>query len=165
MATILKRNNFLILLGFLLIVFSCDDKTTFNQYKNIDSKGWQANKKLFFEFKITDTISQKNVFINIRNNSEYGFSNLYLITELKFPNGTTVVDTLQYQMADKTGLFLGTGITEIKDNKLFYKEKKTFPVSGEYKFNIRHAMRKNGEVNAIEFLTGIQDIGLSIENL
>ena len=37
---------------------------------------------------------------------------MYLITELVFPNKTLVVDTLQYEIADETGLFLGTAIHE-----------------------------------------------------
>ncbi len=165
MATILKNNPFSIVFLSLFVLFSCDGKTDFNQYKSIDSQGWKANEKVFFEFDVTDTISQKNLFINIRNNNSYEFSNLYLITELNFPNGIKVVDTLQYEMANEKGQFLGSGFTEIKENKLFYKEKKTFPVSGKYIFNVRHAMRKNGEINPIEFLKGIQDVGLSIEKL
>jgi gliding motility-associated lipoprotein GldH len=147
-----------------LLLFSCDDKSDFNLYKSIDNEGWEANKKIFFEFDVKDTISPKNLFINIRNNNEYAYSNLYLITELVFPNETKVVDTLQYEMADETGRFLGVGFTEIKENKLFYKEKKAFPISGNYIFNVRHAMRKNGKVKPIEFLKGIQDVGFSIEN-
>ena len=163
MTTILKRNSLSIVLAFLFLMFSCDDKTDFNKYQSINSKGWKANEKVFFEFDVVDTISQKNLFINIRNNNNYEFSNLYLITELSFPNGAVIVDTLQYEMADETGKFLGSGYTEIKENKLFYKENKIFPVSGMYLFNVRHAMRKNGEVNPIEFLKGIQDVGFSIE--
>jgi gliding motility-associated lipoprotein GldH len=145
-------------------MFSCNDKTDFNEYKAIDAKGWEANKKVLFEFNVKDTVSPKNLFINIRNNNEYAFSNLFIITELIFPNETVVIDTLQYQMADETGKLLGTSLTEIKENKLFYKEKKTFPISGKYMFNVRHAMRKNGAINPIEFLKGIQDVGFSIEN-
>ena len=159
-----KINRFSIVLVFGFLMFSCDDKTDFNQYKSIDDKGWEANSKVLFEFDVKDTISPKNLFINIRNNSDFEFSNLYLITELVFPNQSKVVDTLQYEMADATGKFLGTGFTEIKENKLFYKEKKAFPVSGKYMFHVRHAMRKNGEVKPIEFLKGIQDVGFSIEN-
>lgn len=162
--TILKRNSFSIFLLSLCFMFSCNDKIDFNQYKSIDTKGWEANKKVSFEFDVKDTILPKNLFINIRNNSEYEYSNLYVITELIFPNETTVVDTLQYEMADETGRFLGVGFTEIKENKLFYKEKKAFPTSGKYIFNVRHAMRKNGAIDTIEFLKGIQDIGFSIEN-
>ena len=163
--TILKRNSFSIFLFSLFLMFSCNDKTDFNQYKSIDTEGWKANEKVSFEFDVNDTILPKDLFINIRNNSEYEFSNLYVITELFFPNEMVVVDTLQYEMADETGRFLGVGFTEIKENKLFYKEKKTFPVCGKYIFNVRHAMRKNGAIKPIEFLKGIQDIGFSIEKV
>lgn len=164
MRTILKINNFSIVLGTLFLMFSCTDKTDFNTYKSIATEGWKANEKVMFEFDVKDTISPKNLFINIRNNSAYAYSNLYIITELIFPNKTTIIDTLQYQMADETGRFLGNGFTEIKENKLFYKENKTFLISGKYFFNVRHAMRKNGDVNPIAFLKGIQEVGFSIEN-
>ena len=76
-----------------------------------------------------------------------------------------VIDTLHYEMADISGMFLGNGFSEIKENKLFYKEYKVFPVSGNYVLDIRHAMRKNGEIDAIEKLYGLQDIGFSIEKI
>jgi len=161
--TILKRNSFSIFLLSFFLMFSCSDKTDFNQYKSINAAGWEANEKVSFEFDVKDTISPKDLFINIRNNNEYAFSNLYVITELVFPNETVVVDTLQYEMADETGRFLGVGFTEIKENKLFYKKNKVFPETGKYLFKVRHAMRKNGAVHPIEFLKGIQDVGFSVE--
>jgi gliding motility-associated lipoprotein GldH len=163
--TILKNNPFSIVLFSLFLMFSCNDKVDFNEYQSIDEKGWKANENVLFEVEVKDTISPKNLFINIRNNSDYKFSNLYLITELNFPNGTIIVDTLQYEMADETGRFLGVGFSELKENKLFYKEKKTFPISGKYIFNVRHAMRKNGEISPIPYLKGIQDVGFSVEKL
>jgi len=165
MTIILKRNSLSIILLSLFLMFSCSDAIDFNQYKSINKEGWKANEKISFDFDVKDTISPKNLFINIRNNNNYEFSNLYLITELNFPNGTTVIDTLQYEMTDEMGTFLGTGFSELKENKLFYKEKKRFPVSGKYIFNIRHAMRKNGDVNPIPYLKGIQDVGFSVEKL
>ncbi|MCG1035276.1 gliding motility lipoprotein GldH [Polaribacter sargassicola] len=165
MTTILKRNSFFIFLLSLFLMLSCKDNTDFNQYKSINKQGWKANEKILFKIDVKDTISPKNLFINLRNNNDYQFSNLYLITELNFPNGTIVVDTLQYEMTDAAGNFLGTGFSEIKENKLFYKEKKVFPISGEYQFNVRHAMRKSGDVKPIEFLQGIQEVGFSIEKI
>ncbi len=165
MPTTLKINNFSIVFLALFFMFSCHDKIQFNQYKSINSEGWKADEKVLFEFEVTDTISLKNLFINIRNNSTYEYSNLYLITELILPTKTSVVDTLHYQMTDAAGVFLGDGFTEIKENKLFYKEKKAFPVQGTYRFTLRQAMRKNGVVTPIEFLKGIQDVGFSIENI
>ena len=165
MATIQKNKFSLLVLIVFFLMISCDEKSEFNQYKTIENASWQANKKVFFEFDVKDTISANNVFINIRNNKEYQFSNLYVITSLNFPNGTNIVDTLQYEMTDNTGRFLGSGFSDIKENKLFYKEQKVFPVSGKYTFTIYQAMRKNGETNAIPFLNGILDVGLSIEKL
>ena len=163
MEMILKKNRiftFLIVLSFLV---SCNDQIVFAKYKSLPNATWEANKSISFEFEVEDTILPKNLFINIRNNKKYPFSNMYVITTLSFPNGNKIVDTLQYQMADKVGKFLGKGFTDIKENKLFYKEEKVFPASGKYLFSIHHAMRKNGEVNIIPFLEGVQDVGFSIE--
>jgi gliding motility-associated lipoprotein GldH len=68
-------------------------------------------------------------------------------------------------MADARGKYLGKGFTDIKENKLFYKEEKVFPAAGKYMLNIRHAMRKSGEVHPIPFLEGVQDVGFSIEKI
>ena len=163
METILKKNSSFIFLISLLFLVSCSGNVEFTKYKSLPDASWEANKNVSFEFDIKDTILPKNLFINIRNNKEYPFSNLYVITELNFPNGNKVIDTLQYEMADNSGKYLGKGFTDIKENKLFYKEEKVFPVSGKYVFNIHHAMRKNGEINIIPFLKGIQDVGFSIE--
>jgi len=161
----IQKSKFSIFLLVLILMFSCDDIIEFNQYKTLENNFWKSGEKIEFAFEVKDTILPKNLYINIRNNNDYEFSNLYIITELKFPNNTLVIDTLQYEMADISGMFLGNGFSEIKENKLFYKEHKVFPVSGKYVLNIRHAMRKNGEVNAIENLNGIQDVGFSIEKI
>jgi gliding motility-associated lipoprotein GldH len=71
-------------------------------------------------------------------------------------------------MADPNGKLLGTGFTDVKENKLWYKgfvKPFIFNESGEYKIKIQHAMRQNGQVNGIENLEGITDIGFRIEKL
>lgn len=163
MEIIRKINSFGIL--FLVIVFfsACTNDVFFTEYTSLKNAEWKSNEKVSFSFSITDTISAKNLFINIRNTAEYPFSNLYVIASLQFPNGTKVVDTLQYEMANEYGEFLGKGFT-VKENKLFYKEAKVFPQSGDYQFSIYQAMRKQGETEPIPVLKGIQDVGFSIEN-
>lgn len=147
---------------FLFLV-SCSDNIEFSKYESLPNASWEANKNVSFKFEITDTISSKDLFINIRNNRNYAYSNLFVITELDFPNGTKIIDTLQYEMTDNFGKFLGKGFTDIKENKLFYKENKVFPLNGEYEFKVHQAMRKNGDLKVIPFLEGVQDVGFSIE--
>ena len=165
MGTIQKNSLFLIIILLFFFMNSCDDVSEFNEYKTIENSSWETNKKIVFQFDVKDTISPKNLFINIRNNNDYKYSNLYIITELNFPNETKIIDTLQYEMTDNLGKFLGEGFTEIKDNKLFYKEDKVFPIAGNYTVSVRQAMRKNGEINPMLFLEGISEVGFSIEKI
>jgi gliding motility-associated lipoprotein GldH len=110
-----------------------------------------------------DTLNKNNIYINLRNNKDYEFSNLFLIVGIKFPNNYQIVDTLEYEMTTPEGRFLGAGISDVKENKLEYKSNVNFPVVGDYDFQIQHAMRKSRTVDGIEYLNGITDVGLRIE--
>lgn len=165
MIPIRNHKSIFVALFFAVSFFSCDDTIEFIQFEPIENAAWDTSKKVTFDFSIQDTISPKNLFIHVRNTGEYPFSNMYVITTLTFPDETKVIDTLHYEMADATGKFLGKGIADSKESKLFYKEQKIFPKAGNYKFQIRQAMRKNGEVKPLQKLHGIQDIGFSIEKV
>ena len=88
---------------------------------------------------------------------------MFLIVEMNFPNGKVIKDTLEYQMAYPNGELLGTGFTDVKENKLWYKEQVVFEETGEYTVNIQHAMRENGKVNGDINIEGITDVGFRIE--
>jgi gliding motility-associated lipoprotein GldH len=166
MGTAIRRNN--IFVPFLVSIFlfaACDSNGVFDQYTSLSGNVWNLDEPVEFEFQINDTITRNNLFINIRNNNDYGFSNLFLITHLKFPDGKKVVDTLEYEMTDQSGRFLGDGLSEKKDNKLFYKEGNIFPNSGNYKLSIQQAMRRNGSVEGLQELKGITDVGFRIEKI
>lgn len=165
MGTIIRKSNVLLILIFVGFISCNSNNTVFDAYETLDNGIWKANDPIEFSFSITDTLSRNNVFINLRNNNAYDYSNLYVITNLNFPDGKKIVDTLKYRMTDNEGNFLGSGFSEIKENKLFYKEQKVFPMSGEYSVSIWQAMRKNGEVNQIKELKGISDVGLKIEKI
>ncbi|WP_373518742.1 gliding motility lipoprotein GldH, partial [Pricia sp.] len=116
-----------------------------------------------FSFSEIDTVQRHNMFINVRNDATFAYSNLFLIAELEFPTGETVKDTLQYEMALPDGTWLGKGYGSIKENKLWYKENIVFPTSGVYNVRISQAMRKNGSVDGVVNLEGITDVGFEIE--
>jgi gliding motility-associated lipoprotein GldH len=142
---------------------SCDSKRIYDSYVSVSNESWEKENTISFSFTINDTIKQRDLFINIRNNNTYAFSNLFLITQLNFPNGKKIVDTLEYEMTDVSGRFLGAGFTEIKENKLFYKENVVFHNSGNYKVSVSQAMRKNGETEGLKALEGITEVGFRIE--
>ncbi|OIQ41381.1 MAG: gliding motility lipoprotein GldH [Bacteroidetes bacterium MedPE-SWsnd-G1] len=156
------RNIFLIVfLGIAII--SCDSNRVFDEYKSLDNDIWLKKKPVSFNVQVDDTITTNNLFINLRNNKEYEFSNLFIIAQINFPDGFRVIDTLEYEMTDKEGNFLGTGYTDIKENKLFYKENVRFNQQGQYTIKVEQAMRKIGNIQALDSLRGVTDLGFRIE--
>lgn len=158
-----NKINYIVLVFIAFGIISCDSKREYDSFVSISNSSWERENAVLFHFKINDTINKKDLFLNIRNNQKYSYSNLFLITTLNFPNGKKIVDTLEYEMTDNSGYFLGKGFTEIKENKLFYKENVVFPVSGEYTVSVTQSMRKNGEVNGIQSLKGVTEVGFRIE--
>ncbi len=161
-----KRTSWLLLaiVGSFMVT-SCDSKAVYDEYKSVPNK-WHKDSVASFTFKAPDTLENYNLYVNIRNTNDYKFSNLFLIVELNYPNGKAVKDTLEYKMAAPNGELLGTGFSDIKENKLWYRGYKSafkFNETGYYIVNIQHAMRKNGDVNGVENLEGITDIGFRVE--
>ncbi|WP_340201209.1 gliding motility lipoprotein GldH [Ascidiimonas sp. W6] len=146
----------------LFLLVSCDSKSVYSSFESVDNS-WKEGEKISFDFKSPDSIQKYNLYVLIRNDENYAFSNLYLIVGMDFPNGNRVVDTLQYEMAKPDGTWLGEGFTSLKESKLWYKEDIIFSVQGEYKVQIEHAMRINGKVEGVKTLEGIKDIGFKIE--
>ena len=105
------------------------------------------------------------MFVNVRDNNDYPFNNLFLIVTLEQPNKKTLVDTLEYQMANADGTLMGEGFSDVKESKLFYKDKEEFKLKGEYKVHIKQAVRQTGKVAGVENLKGITEIGFRVESL
>lgn len=156
-----KVLTIIFILSFVFI--SCNSNSVFDSYKTVPNK-WDKDSIISFKMNPPDSINSYNLFVTLRNDSSYKFSNLFLIVGINFPNGKVIKDTLEYQMAEPNGTFLGTGFSDIKENKLWYKENVVFSESGVYIVSIQHAMRENGKVNGVKELEGITDVGFRIES-
>lgn len=159
----LRKNSILLLAAVVLLVCSCDKKRVFDEYKSFNGT-WNKDSIASFEIDQKDTVSRYNLFVNVRNNNSYPYSNLYLIVEMQQP-GTKIVkvDTLEYEMANTDGTLKGEGFTDVKESKLWYKENVNFPKPGKYIFNIQHAVRQIGKVPGVQDLEGVTDVGFRIE--
>ncbi|QAA82161.1 gliding motility lipoprotein GldH [Aequorivita sp. H23M31] len=149
---------------FLLVgcVVSCDSNTVFSETKAMDGF-WGETEVVDFNLPQLDSLKNYNIFVNIRNTNEYKYNNIFLIVSINFPYGKTVTDTLEYRMANPDGSWMGQGIGDVKENKLWYKEGVRFFEDGNYNVTIEQAMRNNGSVEGVRKLEGITDVGLSIE--
>lgn len=155
--------NSIVICFITIILISCNGKIVESDYVATNSGVWNKDNSVSFTFSSPDTLNTYDVFINLRNDNTFPYSNLFLITELDFPNETTIKDTLEYQMALPSGEWLGKGSGSIKENKLWYKENIVFPENGVYTLKVSHAMRKNGNVDGVVDLEGVTDVGFQIE--
>ena len=158
----MPRSCFL-LLSLGLLLSGCGKAIEFSEFQALANGRW--DKDDIREFRTPELAAEQayDFYINIRNDNSYPYSNLFLITEMEYPEGQTYRDTLEYVMAEADGTWMGKGYGSIKENKLWYKENINLPVSGVYTIRIQQAMRKNGSVEGITELQGITDVGLEIE--
>ena len=147
----------LIIIGIFLIT-SCGNNRVYNQYTNIEDHTWHKDSALTFSFNAEDTIEHYNVLVNIRHNSEFKFQNLWLFTISTDPEGNIAKDTLECYLYNNIGKPLGQDYFYIYEMPLMYMNNINFPTQGEYKFEIKQAMRDS-------MLIGIESLGLTIEKV
>lgn len=145
-----------------MTLMSCKNDTFYDSYQKVTG-GWSKEDVKSFDILQEDTLNGYDLFLNIRNNKEYAFSNLFVIVKMQQPNQTVVVDTLEYQMANPDGTLLGTGFSDIKENKLWLKQNYVFPVKGNYTFTVEQVVREIGDVQGVELLKGISEVGIQIQ--
>jgi len=159
----MKIKNSILFVVLLFLVISCDKKRVFDDYKSV-GKAWHKDSIVSFDLPKLDPQKFYNLYVNVRDNDDYPFNNLFLIVSLEQPNHKIKVDTLEYQMTNPDGTLLGDGFTDIKENKLFYKDKERFTQKGLYKIHIKQAVRQTGKIEGVATLPGITDVGFRIES-
>ena len=149
----------LLFLGFVLVLISaCDKNRVFEAYKEIPLSGWHKDSLVVFDIPIIDTLQNHNLYINVRNDIDYNYSNLWLFVEINQPDGIAVTDTFELLLAESSGKWLGEGFGGLKTLQVKYRGGVYFPISGQYKINVQHGMRE-------ELLEGITDIGFRVEKM
>ncbi len=145
-----------ILLLSVLSISACGFHAVYDAHVELQDSKWFKDDAARFEVVINDTVSQCDFVLNVRNNTDYRFSNLYVFLRTKFPNGNITRDTIECILANNTGKWLGKGWGSIKENRIILKSGLQFPLKGKYEFLIQQAMRA-------DTLHGIVGVGLRIE--
>ncbi|MGI9546441.1 MAG: gliding motility lipoprotein GldH [Flavobacteriaceae bacterium] len=156
------HNKFYFSFIFLILV-SCNDALVYSEFKATTNGIWNRGDVMEFHVAELDSVMPHDIFIMVRNDNTFPYSNLFLIAEISSPDNQIIRDTLEYEMAKPDGKWLGKGSGSVLENKLWYKENIVFSNPGVYTIQLSHAMRQNGQVNGIVNLNGITDVGIEIE--
>ncbi len=142
-------------MAFIVIV-SCADHVVFHNTKPVDAEAWHMEDTVRFEVPIDDTLSLHELYLDVRNTTDYAYSNLFLFMDIEFPDGRVLRDTLECILAARDGSWTGKGFGRIKSNRFLFRDDAWFPDKGVYAFKVSQGMR-------YEKLSGISDIGIRIE--
>jgi gliding motility-associated lipoprotein GldH len=144
-------------LFFVALLFSCSGNEYEKSYR-LDNETWIAGELLQFNFEVEDIYARYNIYLHIRNTTEYGYSNIFLFVNVLYPDNTMATDTVEGNLTDGRGRWLGSGSGKYRNNKFVYKSNISFPLTGTYVFSVDQAMRN-------ESLRGISSVGLEIEKI
>lgn len=144
------------LIMLCLFFSSCDDARIFEENTAIPESGWDSNNVISYNVDIKDPSTPASFYINVRHADGYPYSNLFLFVKTRFPDGKQSNDTLECQLADENGKWIGKGAGDIYDNQILFKRNVRFPLAGTYIFEIEQGMR-------IDKVPLIMDVGLRIE--
>lgn len=140
----------------IIFLNSCGDLPISSSTIEIDHNGWNSIDNASFDWDVIDLDLKYDAFIDIRHNSDYPYSNLYLFLDFTFPNGNQRRDTVACVLADERGRWFGSGIGDIIDHRVSFQENFEFPINGKYRLKVAHGMRQDP-------LVGITDIGFRLE--
>ena len=145
---------------FILFVYGCDQKMVYEQNKDIQD-GWKLDQIINFNVDIKDTISNMEMFINIRHTSDYPFTNIWLFINTLDPQGQYKKDTVECVLAEKSGKWKGSGLGGIKFLRTKLKNIR-FDSKGPHKIFIEQAMRHGSKPN-IQVLPEIINVGIRLQ--
>lgn len=146
----------LVLIGTIAMFISCNNNVVFDDYKTFSNQEWNMDSLVTFNYTVSDTACENIIKIKLRHTVDYEFQNLFLFVKAE------QVDTIELVLANKEGLWLGTGIGDIREFEFEYKNTQVFANKGERSIVLEQAMRY-GSTEKIQVLNNISAIGLSIE--
>ena len=139
-----------------MLIAACSDNYVYNGYVTMPHERWHADSLASFRVPVSDTIIFYNLFVNVRNTTDYPYQNLYLFINITAPNGASVRDTFECYLADDHGKWLGKGKGKLRDNRFIYRQNIRFSTEGDYTVPLQQAMR-------VEQLKGISEVGFRVE--
>jgi len=151
-----KKHLIVLLLVFIVLFCSCGSGVVIDRNKKIENAVWKSSDIVKFSITIADTTQLYNFYINIRNSTDYRYSNIFLFLKTFYPNRMYSVDTIECVLADESGKWMGKERGKIVDNRILFRKGIRFKLTGNYSFEFEQAMREPE-------LKGIEDFGIRID--
>lgn len=144
--------------GLILLLWACDSGRVYEKNSDFKNGLWLKDSVRYFQFDISDPDLKYNLYVNVRNNQDYAFYNLYYQYVLSDTLGQTLADNLEnINLFDpKTGEPQGDGLGDVFDHRQQILKAFLFPYAGKYNLSLQQYMRQDS-------LPKIESVGVRVE--
>lgn len=131
------------------LLYSCTTIDLYEKTAAIPGHAWKSNFRPSFDFNIKDTSSSYTVFLVLRHNEKYNFSNIYLNLYIKGP-GQDSAQKIQRDLILATNEkgWLGSGMDDIYEHRIPLTDAQTLK-GGDYTFTLEQIMREDPLQNVL----------------
>lgn len=151
----------LLLLVVCMAVVSCRQLDVYEKNVSIPAYQWKQNFVPGFDFEISDTSSQYNIFIVLRHTDAYRYSNIWLNIAGLLQNKDTLVHLphVELQLGKDGKGWEGTGMDDIWEvRKPITRGPVQFKKAGLYHFTVAQMMREDPLLN-------VMSVGVRVERV
>lgn len=144
-------------LCFCFAAASCGSRNLLDETGETPFPAWDFDEPVCFGFFLNDpdTALPCDLIFSLKHTGDFAWSNAFFLITTVFPDMNTSVDTLECLLAEPSGRWYGDRLGKYYSMSVLYKQGIRFPMPGEYRFVIQHAMRDDA-------LKNISAVGLKI---
>lgn len=153
-----------ILLFFLIICCSYNQKEIFYQYQGVKDAKWEQSKDFVFmvDSTIIDSTQKYNIWLELMHNSSYKYQNLWVNFSIKAISDSVIEERIskEFIIADEDGLWQGAGFGSSYQITLPVMTAVSLSDKGRvnYEFRLSSGMTDGA-------LEGIEQVGLRIDRI
>jgi len=155
---IFKITGFYLLVAFSsqLVASSCTTVDLFEKTVDIPGHAWQSSFRPSFDFTIKDTSSLYQLFLILRHNEKYNYSNIYINLYVKPPGQDSSIKIQRdLVLATNEKGWQATAMDDIYEHRIPLGDPQTLK-AGNYQFTLEQIMRENP-------LQNVLDAGIRVE--
>lgn len=154
----IRASKSIFFIAIVCFCLSCDSNAIYKSYVDMKDTNWYVKNVPAFTFEVKDETIPYNIYLLVRNASQYPYNNLYVTRYIYGPDGKILSNRLEEVMLfnEKTGKPLGEGLGDIYDNKVISSRNFMFPKKGKYTIKLKQYMRQDP-------LPYVMSIGVSVE--
>jgi gliding motility-associated lipoprotein GldH len=146
-----------------MIAVSCSNRISeYQEFVKFDDGKWDRTDTVVFHYE-SPSGGLKNLYFYLENTDEYPYANIFIIAKTKRQN-KWIVDTLEYEMTDGHGRWLGKKVRHTVENLLVYKTNVKTEKNEKIELHLEPATRRIDRIEGDVFLPGIVRVGLIVES-